>query len=73
MISDIKMPGLSGLDLLDTLRRSDWAMPVILITAFGDRETHDEAIRLGAVRVFDKPFELDDLVETALRIVPPSL
>jgi len=35
--------------------------PVILITAFGDQTTHLRALRLGASRVFDKPFDCDDL------------
>jgi DNA-binding response OmpR family regulator len=35
---------------------------VILLTAFGDAHTHDEAERLGAVAIFDKPFEIDDLL-----------
>ncbi len=61
LISDIRMPGRNGLDVLAGLRWADWAMPVILITGFGDRQTHAEARRLGAAAVFDKPFELDDL------------
>lgn len=61
IISDIRMPGFSGLEVLSGLREADWSMPVILITAFGDEETHAEARRLGAAAVFDKPFDIDDL------------
>jgi CheY-like chemotaxis protein len=61
IIADIRMPAASGLEALERLRDDDWAMPMILMTAFGDDETHDEARRLGASTVFDKPFELDDL------------
>ena len=61
VISDIRMPGRTGLDVLATLRLSDWATPFILTTAFGDPQTHAEARRLGAVAVFDKPFDIDDL------------
>jgi hypothetical protein len=45
-----------------------------LITAFGDNETHAEAHRLGALAVFNKPFELDDLgrVVVALRDARPD-
>jgi DNA-binding response OmpR family regulator len=60
LISDIRMPGRSGLDILAGMRWADWPMPVILITAFGDSQTHAEARRLGAAAVFDKPFDLDD-------------
>lgn len=73
VVSDIRMPGLSGMDVLESLRDSDWATPVILVTAFGDPETHEEARRLGAAHVFNKPFDIDDLVATARDIVPPSL
>jgi DNA-binding NtrC family response regulator len=61
IISDIRMPGKSGLEVLSQLRRVDHITPVILITAFGDSETHAEAHRLGALAVFNKPFDLDDL------------
>ena len=60
VVSDIRMPGYSALDVL---AGAHWALrhtPVILITAFGDRATHERAKHLGAKAVFDKPFELDD-------------
>jgi DNA-binding NtrC family response regulator len=61
IISDVRMPGRSGLDVLTALRRTDRETPVILITAFGDAEIHAEAHRLGVLAVFNKPFDLDDL------------
>lgn len=61
IVLDVKMPGLSGLDVLAALRSTHWKAPVIIITAFGDGLTHDRAKRLGAVAVFEKPFEVDDL------------
>ncbi len=69
IVMDVRMPGLSGLDVLAALRSSKSTAPVILITAFGDGRTHETAQRLGAAAIFDKPFELDDLrraVERAL-------
>ena len=60
VISDLRMPGRSGMDVLQTMRETGGQTPFILITAFGDPETHAEAHRLGA-RIFDKPFDLDDL------------
>ncbi|AUX42342.1 transcriptional regulator [Sorangium cellulosum] len=62
VVSDIRMPGKSGLELLSGLRRDDWTTPVVLITAFGDPETHAEAYRLGADVVLDKPLDVDDLL-----------
>lgn len=61
VVSDVRMPGKTGLELLAGLRRDDSSMPVVLITAFGDPETHAEAYRLGADAVLDKPLDLDDL------------
>ena len=65
MITDINMPTLTGLDVLTELRWDDWSVPVILITAFGDEQTHGEGARLGAAMVFNKPFELDELRRAA--------
>jgi CheY-like chemotaxis protein len=72
IISDIRMPGWNGLAVLRHLRRADWAMPFILITAYGDNDTHQEAKRLGAVAVFDKPFDIDDLRTLVLNVMPPN-
>jgi CheY-like chemotaxis protein len=64
IISDIRMPWMSGLEALRELRQVDRATPVILITAFGDDRTHAEARRLGASAVLDKPFDMDDFRRT---------
>ncbi len=66
IVSDIRMPGFSGMDILAALRRAELAVPVILITGFGNDEVDAEARRLGAVGLIKKPFDLDDL-RTALR------
>lgn len=71
IVSDVRMPGYSGLDLLAIVRCASWAVPVILITAFGDEETHAEARELGAVTVLDKPFDLDDLRAAVRSAAPP--
>ena len=61
IISDIRMPGRSGLDVLSLIRRTDWKTPVILMTAFGTPEVVSGALQLGAYRVVPKPFELGEL------------
>lgn len=71
IITDVRMPGFTGLEVLARLRREQWDTPVILITAFGDAKLHSEAQRLGAAYVLDKPFELEELrnaVEAALSV-----
>jgi len=61
VVSDVRMPGLTAFDVLARLQRALLDTPVILITAFGDHTTHLRALRLGASRVLDKPFDFDDL------------
>ncbi|MEI9950463.1 MAG: response regulator [Pseudomonadota bacterium] len=61
VVSDVRMPGLTAFDVLARLQRALTETPVILITAFGDRTTHSRALRLGASRVLDKPFDFDEL------------
>jgi len=65
IVSDIRMPGVMGLSVLAGLRGIDGVPPVILITAFGDAETHAEAERLGAAAMLDKPFEMAELLGIA--------
>jgi len=71
LVSDICLPGFTGLELLADLRESDWSLPVILITAFGDETVHSEGKRLGAAMVLDKPFDVEDLVNAVKTLVPP--
>jgi two-component system response regulator (stage 0 sporulation protein F) len=73
IVSDIRMPGVSGLDVLEGLRKCKDAPPMILITAFGDRETHELARRLGATAMFDKPFDVEELLAELRRVAPPPL
>ena len=68
VISDIRMPGASGLEVLAALRAHNPTTPVVLTTAFGDAETHAEGDRLGAQLVLDKPFDLADL-RTVVRVL----
>jgi len=60
VVADIRMPGHTGLEVLNGMRSVSLAVPVILITAFGDAETHRAAYEMGA-RVLDKPFDLGEL------------
>jgi DNA-binding response OmpR family regulator len=69
LVSDIKMPGFSGMDVLVGLRRVADTTPVILITAFGDETTHELAHAFGAVAVLNKPFDVRHLTDTVLRSI----
>ena len=63
IVSDIRMPGVTGLEVLRLVRERDPLMPMVLITGFGDAETRAEAHRLGADVVLDKPVDLYHLLE----------
>jgi len=63
IISDIRMPGVTGMEILMGANELDNFPPIILITAFGDKETHMQAERLGAVALFDKPFDIDEMLK----------
>jgi DNA-binding response OmpR family regulator len=62
IVSDVRMPSHSGLELLDAGQQLEGFPPMILVTAFGSEALHAKAERLGAVAVFDKPFDIEDLV-----------
>lgn len=68
VISDIRMPGASGLEVLAKLHSGEQPVPVVLMTAFGDRSTHEKALKMGAAALIDKPFEVEELVSLADRL-----
>lgn len=72
VISDVRMPVLTGLEVLDGGRSVEGFPPFILITAFGDEELRRHAERSGAVAWFEKPFDIDSLLTDVRRIVPPA-
>ncbi|MDX2512222.1 MAG: response regulator [Desulfobacterales bacterium] len=63
ILSDIRMPGVTGMEVLESARAFDDFPPILLMTAFGDEETQMQAERLGAVAVLNKPFDMNDLLE----------
>lgn len=64
IITDVRMPGMTGVDVLSVLRCAYWATPVILMSAFADAMLRGEAFELGAAAVVAKPFAMDELVDT---------
>ncbi len=61
-ITDLKMPGLDGLETLRALKTIDPAMPVVVATGFASQETSVECAARGAFGCLWKPFELDELL-----------
>jgi DNA-binding NtrC family response regulator len=61
VITDFRLPGLSGLELAQKLSRGRHAQPVIVVTAYGSPENVRELVRAGVREVFPKPFHVDEL------------
>ena len=57
ILSDINMPGMSGLEMLPKVRAERPDVPVIMVTAYGDAETRRKAIERGAVGLLTKPID----------------
>lgn len=78
LVSDISMPGLTGLAAIAELRDRLAHTAIVIVTALRDDVTIAEAYRLGAVGVLEKPFELDELLAMVHRVAdataqrPPS-
>jgi len=69
LVLDVRMTGMSGLDLLRHLAAGDVRVPAVVLTAHGDEEMRRRCLRAGAVAFLDKPFHGDallDAVQTAL-------
>lgn len=64
VLSDIRMPGMSGVELYTKLRAQDAEVPVVLMTAFALEDQVQTAIEGGVFTVLPKPFEVDDAVHT---------
>ncbi len=63
VILDIRMPGMSGIDVLRKIKDIDSTVRVIMLSAFGDSDTIQEAIRSGADYYMEKPLEFDHLMK----------
>lgn len=66
-VSDIRMPGMSGLELLEEMKRRKYTIPVIFMTAHADIPLAVEAMRRGAVNFIEKPFAAEVMIQ-AIRL-----
>jgi two-component system response regulator FixJ len=70
IVSDVRMPGMNGMDLLKQLKNDRAQLPVVIMTGHGDVPLAVEAMKLGAIDFIEKPFEDDcliSMIETALK------
>jgi CheY-like chemotaxis protein len=69
MVTDVRMPGATGLEVVRSVRSSGFGLPVVVLTAFPDAGVLAEAQALGATWVFTKPMDLDDLAHVVQSIL----
>lgn len=69
LLTDYKMPGPTGVELIEAARQAHPEMRAVLMTAFGDSFTEIESVRRGAVGYVTKPFEADEVVDLVKRIL----
>jgi FixJ family two-component response regulator len=73
LITDLKMAGMSGLELQAKLRNDGYRIPTVFMTAHGVPEARSQAMAGGAIAFLDKPFDADFLLETVRNILEGSL
>lgn len=61
IVSDVRMPGENGFELVRDLRARGCNVPVLFLTGFGDAPTHADAREIARADILDKPFDLDEL------------
>jgi FixJ family two-component response regulator len=69
IVLDVRMPGLSGMDLQDELSRADYSMPIIFITGHGNIPMSVQAMKRGAVDFLPKPFDDEELVQAVKKAI----
>ncbi len=68
LLTDIKMPGMSGIELMDALEKQGIMLPVFAITGYGDKGTVVELLRRGCCDYIDKPFDPEELLSRLPRV-----
>ncbi|MCP4499354.1 MAG: response regulator [Deltaproteobacteria bacterium] len=70
IVTDVRMPGLNGIRLLEGVRANGWKIPVVLISAFGDDEMREQAAQFEATAFLDKPLDLEQLSQVLQENAP---
>lgn len=64
LVTDVRMPGINGLAMMEGLRANGWSAPIVVMTAFADDDMRRRVARLGGAALIDKPFDPDTLTQT---------
>ena len=72
IITDIKMRGMDGIQLIREIKRSDSNLKIVIITAYGSLETVKEAAKLGVVEMISKPFKIREIKDVIVRMLNNS-
>jgi len=72
VILDLRLPKMSGLQVLQSLKERQYPVPVIVITAYGSEEVVVRALQLGVDDYIAKPFELDEMINAVERVLSKS-
>ncbi len=69
VLLDMKIPGMSGLDILKHIRENKLSIPVFMMTAFREQELMNEARELGVINYFTKPFNIFDIRNEVINVL----
>jgi CheY-like chemotaxis protein len=70
IVTDVRMPGFNGLNIVEGLRANGWDQPVVVMSAFGDDTMRERIRKMGGVEFLEKPFDPEEL-EKALEELAP--
>lgn len=69
VLLDMKIPGMSGVEILKRLKEKWPTIPVFMMTAYGELDIVQEALKLGAIRYFTKPFDIFELRDEVNKVL----
>jgi len=73
LVLDIRMPGMSGLDLQRAVKGTPHDLPIVFVTGHGDAQEGEQALSRGAIAVIDKPVDMTELLDAIARGLGDSL
>jgi FixJ family two-component response regulator len=73
LVLDIRMPGMSGLDLQRAVKGTPHDLPIVFVTGHGDAQESEQALSRGAIAVIDKPVDMAELLDAIARGLGDSL